>query len=127
MLSKDNAIIIVDKYINELNQFLDTSDYNILFKIKEDISYIMALIGYYNLTEQLNTIYNNPKIQGYYNYINIYFNTILMAVFKKNDDILDILIKYNIHFNKTEYINIIDKQIKFNSDLKKFISKISSL
>ena len=125
MLSRDNAINIVDKYIYNINQFLDTCDYNILFKIEEDISYIMKLIGYYNLTEQLNKIYDNTKIQSYYNYMNIYYDTILMAIFKKNDNILNILIKYNIDFNKNQYINIINEQLKFNSDIKKFISKIS--
>jgi hypothetical protein len=126
MLSKDNAIIIVDKYLDNLINFLSTKDYNILLKIEDDISYIMGLIGYYELTEQLKKIYYNPQIQSYYAYSNIYFETILMAVLKKNNKILDILKEYNINFDENQYIQIINEQLKFNSDIKKFIVKISS-
>ena len=128
MLSKDNAIIIVDNFINKIIEFLDTNNYNILNNMNDNINYIMSLIGYYDLTNQLNTILNNPKIQSNYNYINIYFDSILMATLKKNNNIIDMLKNNNINIDDNIYANIVTEQLKYkNSDIQNFISKISSL
>ena len=125
MTTFEDATEIVNLYIINMHEFIDTKNYDIMvFKIYHEISYIMALIGYYNMTEQLNLIIKEKKIEKYYELTNIYYHSMLMAVFKNNTDIINILhLKFN--FKITEFENIIKSDMKYpNSTIRDMIKKI---
>ena len=91
----DEAKQYITEYLSDIN--------NIKFSIKN----VLILIGKYNLIEEFKLIRNNKKLIEKYNFINIFYYSMLSSVYYKNSDI------YKLHdeFSIDEF----EKMCKTNS------------
>jgi hypothetical protein len=104
-LSKEEACKIVNDYIKLLDDFFNNLSRDFQNYTLYSINEIMFIIGKYNLIIELEYFINNIALEKYYEYINLFYFTMLAAVHYKNTEIIDVLVKFkNIDVNNYEII-----------------------
>lgn len=104
-LSKEEACKIVNDYIKLLDNFFNNLSRDFQNYTLYSINEIMFIIGKYNLVIELKYFINNIALEKYYEYINLFYFTMLAAVHYKNTEIIDVLVKFkNIDVNNYEII-----------------------
>lgn len=110
-LSKNEAHYIVKNYILLINDFLEKKSNNFQNYAEFNIIQIMYLIGKFNFIEELNIIIQNTYIKKYFEYLNIFYYTMISCIHHNNYNMMDIL-KETIFMDIDEYTIIYKNLIK---------------
>lgn len=113
VLNNQEATIIVTKYIEIVNSFLNNQSNEFQNYFDYSVSQIFFIIGKYNLVNELNLMISNEKLIEYYKYVNLFYYAMIAGVHFKNQEIVDILTKSK-NMSVESYQQIVNNLMKHN-------------